>query len=131
MKYYIYANKLENGNVEIGASNIAETVRVPLEEVDEALANYSLIEFGMNKLAGKILTLVDATMSEPRQNKAFKDVIRNYFAEEFSFFSELMMKGSIRESLKEVEEMNDEEFAEWEKKNPPVDISEIICPDNK
>ena len=112
MKYYIYANKLENGNVEICASNIAETVRVPLEEVDEALANYSLIEFGVNKLAGKILTLVDATMSEPRQNKAFKDVIRNYFAEEFSFFSELMMKGTIRESLKEVEEMNDEEFAE-------------------
>lgn len=127
MQHYIYANKLENGNVTIGASTF-DGKEANMSDVKEATAAYSLVEWRINHLTGRILTLVDASMTDRDQKKAFKDIVRNYVAEEFSFFADTLLPQSMKDALAPFEDMSDEEFAEWEKNNPPVDIEEVIAP---
>lgn len=127
IQHYIYANR-EGEYVAVGASTLDGKKQVPLAEVKEAFAAHSLIDWRLNMLVGKILTQCDATFSDPIQRKAFKDQIRDKFATEFGFFADHLMKGTIEETLKPYEEMSDEEFAEWTKENPPVDIDQVIAP---
>lgn len=129
IQHYIYANIDKSQDIiEIGASTIDGEKQVPLAEVKEALAAYSLIEYRLNHLAGKILTQCDATFADPIQRKAFKDIVRQLVADEFGFFANHLQKGLIESSLKDIENMSETEFATWQKENPPVDISEVVAP---
>lgn len=124
---YIFANTDKSiDHVEIGASSLDGKKKIKLEDVKEALANYSLIDFQLNQLVGKILTQCDATFTDPIQRKAFKDGIREKFANSFCFFSELMLNEKITETLKQAEEMTDEEFREHLKEHPPVELDQVI-----
>lgn len=129
INYYVYANVDKEADlVEVGASTLDGKKEVHLDKVNEAFATYSLIEWRLNHLVGRILTQCDATFSDPVQRKAVKDVIRQFFADEFGFFGDHLQRGLIENSLKGVEEMSDEEFKEWVKENPPVGIDEVIAP---
>lgn len=130
INYYIYANTDGASDlVKIGASTIDGKHQVPLNKVKEAFATYSLIEYRLNHLAGKVLTQCDATFSDPVQRKAVKDVIRQFFADEFGFFGNHLQRGLIEDTLENVEKMTDAEFKKFVVENPPVDISEVIAPD--
>lgn len=39
----------------------------------------------LQHLEGKILTIIDASIAEPTQNKALKDLIRNEFSDKWSW----------------------------------------------
>jgi len=54
------------------------------------LADYSFIQARLKGLTGKILTIIDASIPEGKQNKCIKDLIREVFVNEFSDVSELL-----------------------------------------
>ena len=45
------------------------------------IVHYNYIEDNFRHLAGKILTIIDASISENRQNKCIKDLIKSEFSE--------------------------------------------------
>ena len=47
---------------------------------------YSLSEDNVKRLAGKVLTLIDASIAEDKQNKAMKDLVKQYFRETIEQF---------------------------------------------
>lgn len=61
------------------------------------LASQDFIQKEMSTLLGKVLTLVDASVTG-QQNKAMKDVIKGYFVEEYVHLTDLMYD---KEQLKE------------------------------
>lgn len=126
---YVYANvEKDSDYVEIGASTLDGKKPVKIEDVRNGLAAYSLIEWRLNNLAGRILTQCDAAFSDPVQRKAFKDEIRQKIAEEFGFFSDHLQKEVVESTLAPIEKMSTTEFKEFLKKNPSVEISEVIAP---
>lgn len=50
--------------------------------------DYSVIEWRLKGLTGRILTAVDAAIPQGKQNKATKDIIRNAIMAEFMYFGE-------------------------------------------
>jgi len=54
------------------------------------LADYSFIQERLKGLTGKILTIIDASIPEGKQNKCIKDLIRGVFIDEFSDVAELL-----------------------------------------
>jgi hypothetical protein len=55
------------------------------------LADYSFISEHLKDLTGKILTIIDASIPEGKQNKCVKDLIRNEFMKKFSDVSEILI----------------------------------------
>ena len=61
--------------------NIPKTdVEIALENGEKLLA-YSHTEWYLRRLTGQILTIIDASISELKQNKAIKDLIKNEIRE--------------------------------------------------
>jgi hypothetical protein len=54
------------------------------------LADNSFIQGRLKGLTGKILTIIDASLPDGKQNKCVKDLIREVFVNEFSSVSELL-----------------------------------------
>ena len=73
--------------------------KISESDVDENwyLADNPFIKKRLKSLTGKVLTLIDAAIADGRQNKAFKDVIKNEFMSELCFIDEQMYKGQLRE----------------------------------
>ena len=58
-------------------------------------------------LTGRILTIIDASIPEGKQNKCIKDLIRKEFIHEFETISDLMFdKQRIERALKGIDENN-------------------------
>jgi hypothetical protein len=76
-KIYLDPKKHESGRNQIGP--------------DDSLATFAFVQGEFSKVLGRVLTLVDASISERIQNKAFKDIIKNYFAEEYGFLSDMLL----------------------------------------
>lgn len=103
---------------------------VPVAKVGKASADYSLITYRLNYLVGRLLTQMDASLADPVQRKALKDVIRGLIADEFGFYAETLERKTIEDSLADIEKMDEKEFLEWCKENPPVGISDVIAPEH-
>jgi len=54
------------------------------------LADNAFIQARLKLLTGKILTIIDASIPEGKQNKCIKDLIRAVFVDEFTDVSELL-----------------------------------------
>lgn len=54
------------------------------------LADQSFIQARLKGLTGKILTIIDASIPEGKQNKCIKDLVREVFMNEFADISELL-----------------------------------------
>ncbi|SRR6266567_4238095 len=84
----------------------------------DALATYGFVFSEFSKVLGKVLTLIDASMAEPRQNKAFKDIVKNVFADEYGFLSEMLLDQSVIEKSAEIA---------WDNGTlEPVDLDQVI-----
>ena len=62
--------------------------------------HYQQIEWGLGHLVGKVLTIIDASISTPEQNKAIKDLIRLSFGETFNEFQKQASGGKAGHSIK-------------------------------
>ena len=69
----------EKGLPPVGTGNAPSPIYNPFVgvEKDERAVRYGRIEQDIKVLSGKLLTLIDASIPEPKQNKAFKDIVRN------------------------------------------------------
>ncbi len=54
------------------------------------LADYKFIQSSLKSLTGRVLTIIDASIPESKQNKCVKDLIRREFMDEFSHVSGLL-----------------------------------------
>jgi len=126
MSHIVYLEH-KGENVLIGAKD-SKGKTVQMSDIKEATADYSLIEWRLNGLAGEVLTIIDAAIPEHRQNKAIKDLIRQKVRDEFVYFSETLIPEQIREASAFTESMTDKEFEEWAENNPGVHIDKIIAP---
>lgn len=126
---YVFANVDKNSDfVEIGASTLDGKKSMLMTEVTEGLAAYSLVEWRLNMLAGRILTQCDAAFSDPVQRKAFKDEIRSKFSEEFGFYSEHLLRSIMSDFEKKMNKMSDKDLKKHLKKGGMVDIADVIAP---
>lgn len=57
----------------------------------DKLATYSVITTALRNFSGKILTIIDASIPEGKQNKSIKDLIRSEFGEQHIWFNELLL----------------------------------------
>lgn len=87
-------------------------------EYDKYLADYAYIQQILKKMLGKVLTVIDASVPEGRQNKSIKDIIRNEFIGEYVHLSEQLQDNAlIQEDVDAyTQNMSDEEIADLEKK---------------
>jgi len=94
-------------------------------EYDKYLADYIFIQQILKKMLGKVLTIVDASISNERQNKSVKDIIRNEFIDEYVHLSEQLQDNvAIKEDANAyTSNMTDEQIAELEKN--AADLEEV------
>jgi hypothetical protein len=126
IQHYVKADTVD-GDIEVSASTI-DGKQIPLKDVREAFAAYSFVAFRLNYLAGKILTQCDASFSDPVQRKAVKDTFRQYIADEFGLYGEMLQRGIIEDAMNDIENMSEKNFKRWQRQHPGVDISEVIAP---
>ncbi len=74
----------------------------------EKLADYSFIQSNLRNMLGRVLTVIDASIIEPRQNKAVKDIIRNEFIDEYQNLSDMLVTPEVIDSM--MPDLSDEEF---------------------
>lgn len=84
-----------------GENSYVSVSNVPIKDVADAevgvdkpinsgvnYADFSLIEWRLKGLTGRILTAVDAAIPQGKQNKATKDIIRSAIMDEFMYFGD-------------------------------------------
>ena len=75
----------EKGFISYQAVNILEWERI---EGEKALS-FSFNKDTLRKVMGRMLTIVDACIVDPKQNKAMKDLVREVIQDEIEFSSEM------------------------------------------
>jgi dGTP triphosphohydrolase len=88
---YICANtKKGRDTVEYSYHTQDEEVKVKnVTMSDKVTFDYSVVSQAIKNLTGRILTIVDASYTDPVQRKAVKDLVRKEMIEEFEFYSSL------------------------------------------
>jgi hypothetical protein len=71
----------------------------PKEVVCPHSVAYSVIEWRLRKLAGRVLTAIDAAIPQGPQNKATKDIVRAHIMDEYTFFSDTCYDGQSWEDV--------------------------------
>lgn len=56
----------------------------------DKLVDFQFIQANLRSLTGRILTIIDASLPEGKQNKCVKDLIRGEFMHEFEALGDLM-----------------------------------------
>jgi hypothetical protein len=77
-------------------------------EFGSSLADYSFIQNEFRNMLGKVLTIIDASIVDPKQNKAIKDIIRNEFIDEYVHLGNMMQDNNAID--KYTENFTDEEI---------------------
>lgn len=71
---------------------------VKVSEGERAVKYYRL-ESDIRDLTGKILTIVDASVSDEKQNKAIKDLVKENIRQFLNWYQEICFKGSQGSSV--------------------------------
>jgi len=71
-----------------------KTIEEEAIERGEKLICYSAIEHKVKQMAGEILTIVDASIVDEKQNKALKDLVKGRIRETLFDFQGLCLNGS-------------------------------------
>lgn len=125
--HYLFANiERSMKQVSVGYSTWDGKAADP-RNIEVATADWSVIDWRLRMLAGKVLTVIDAALGDKRQNKATKDLIRNAFAGEFGYFSSALQLGSHREFQETIDNMSEEQFNDFLASDcKEVDLKEVI-----
>lgn len=91
---FAHANNKEITTFSINRENIADSSYVePIE--GERLLSYAFLMNSFRKLLGSSLTVIDASIQDPRQNKAIKDLIRKAYSSEIAFVADFAFDQEI------------------------------------
>ena len=92
-----------------------EIPTIPSTELSELMGKKRFsgneITESLNYLLGRVLTIIDASISESKQNKAVKDLIKGEFIWDMSTISDKLCNGRIVE-------VNEEELNQCKEVNP-------------
>lgn len=61
--------------------------------IDFRIVGYYEIEYPIRRLAGKILTILDASINDSKQNKAIKDLVKGEVFETIDSFQRMYWRG--------------------------------------
>ena len=73
-------------------NNEPTTVYEPFQVVEkdrERAVKYYRLEDDLKRLSGKVLTIVDTSITDERQNKAMKDLIKGLFSKEIYHYQDI------------------------------------------
>jgi len=87
---YVFAENGKNNEVIGYCVADLKTGKETADWSGDKLASYTLIEKSLKILTGRILTVIDASIPEGKQNKCIKDLIRSEFLEEWTKIGDLM-----------------------------------------
>ena len=91
-KYRNYVSSEKEGRYKsIIAHELASDSQVEFLEDEEYLADYSFIQSEFSCMLGRVLTIIDASIAETKQNKAVKDIIRNEFVDEYVHLGNILL----------------------------------------
>lgn len=110
-KYTFYWSSVGKGYV---TKSVLDDVKFNKVQKGDALADYGFIQSQFRSMLGKVLTVIDAAIIDPKQNKAIKDIIRNEFIDEYVHLSELMAPIDQDAVDEMTENMSEEEFSRIE-----------------
>ena len=94
---------------------------VKYQDRGTAAFEYSYVIGQMKKLCGQVLTVIDASITNPTQLKAVKDTIRNHFAIEFSELWE-----ASEQKWEEIIEESTKDFTEEDIEKSAVSLEEVV-----
>lgn len=94
-----------------GNKNIIRYITKVIESNEDAqdhsgdkLASYDFIVESLKSLTGRVLTVIDASISEGKQNKCIKDLIRKEFMHEFVDIGDLLFdKQRIERAMEDLD----------------------------
>lgn len=120
-KKFLSTEREEHGQIisynEIGSEDLL---------VSKYLADDSFVMSQLSVILGDILTIIDATFTEPTQRKAVKDLVRKSISERMETISEMMIN---QEEMQKVADESFNSLSEKEQKevlNNPVSIDEAL-----
>lgn len=98
---------------------------IPVEQMTELwkedkLADHSFVMDELRKIVGGVLTIIDASVPEGKQNKAIKDLVRKLVSESMGHTTKMMVDQRPFENIGD--DMTDEELENME----AVDVLEAI-----
>lgn len=77
--------------------------------------SFDVIQTQLSFLKGKVLTVIDASLTDERQVKAVKDLVKNAFSEQEAYIGQLffpethiMTRGQVNEIVGDVDEIERE-----------------------
>jgi predicted kinase len=81
----------------------------------EVLLPYEIIETQLSFLKGKVLTVIDASLTDERQVKAVKDLVKNAFNEQITVIGQfcfpdvhMMTRNQVNETIGDVDTIEKE-----------------------
>lgn len=90
---------MENNSVGVKGSNVVTIKKRRLE--------YEAIEKQLMYFEGEILTVIDASISESRHNKAVKDLVRKAFRGKINHFWNLCHPGNYTLNPEDIQDVED------------------------
>lgn len=127
-KQYVTAEK-RGSNIAVETLSIAKESTEQVGPKDK-LVSFSYCRVYLGNLLGKTLTVIDSAISESRQNKATKDLIKQAFGETLQDFTEELIDQEVACAMADaaVAKMSEKEVEELEKSG--VDITEVLGIEN-
>jgi hypothetical protein len=117
---YIMAQQGSVWRVKINPEEVIKAGKEAEEWSKEpALASYEFVERNLSWQLGQVLTIIDASISDKKQNKAIKDLIKNSFHDRIHFVYKKLSGEEIYNDLQQscndelidnLVEMQDEEI---------------------
>jgi hypothetical protein len=119
-------NKKHSGIVWVGSNNKIQTYHwvdfngTAIEQPEVSAADHSFVLATLKGISGRMLTLVEASITDKEQRKALKDIVKIMFSEEMNHVEATMFSRKYIDELCTWAEENAPEELE------PVDVEDII-----
>ncbi len=91
--------------------------------LSEKLLSHDFLVDTLRKVMGKTLTVIDACMTDEKQNKATKDLIRNIISDELDFSSNMVFD---QKELQEIAEEHFKDMTDEELEESSISLDEAI-----
>ena len=121
--YVVFATSKDEGYVEIEKVELEKVPSLVAGETKpvsagDGYADYTVIEYRLKGLAGKILTIIDTAIPQGQQNKCTKDLVRAAIIDEYTYFGDELF------DQERLNEMANEAFEQG--LGEPVGFEEIL-----
>lgn len=93
MNYTNFVHIPHKGQIDVFPIDMSnqEDDRFPTIHPQDRLADHSFVMDELRKVAGRVLTVIDAVIPSQPQNKAVKDMIRGIIVDEYEFIANILL----------------------------------------